>query len=277
MAERENVIDFTVPYYDLVGLTILLKRPEFEYELFKFLVVLDEDVWLCIIASYFLFSGLLYVFDKLSPYSYQNNKHKFENVTPEPRVFTIKEGIWFCMMSLTPQGLSHCHTLQGSYDVTYTSRVIVMSVIPHSSLYTMSLTPQSSLWSHLHLKVHCDVTLNTRFIVMPYASRFIVMSLTPRGLFWCHLHLKIHCDVTYTSRIIVMSLTPQDLLWCHTYTSQFVLLLFTPQGFLWCHTCTSRLWCPTHLKVCQGHSLVKQVHILYQIQIHRELSATMYI
>ncbi|XP_048747821.2 ionotropic receptor 25a-like isoform X2 [Ostrea edulis] len=104
MAERENVIDFTVPYYDLVGLTILLKRPEFEYELFKFLVVLDEDVWLCIIASYFLFSGLLYVFDKLSPYSYQNNKHKFENVTPEPRVFTIKEGIWFCMMSLTPQG-----------------------------------------------------------------------------------------------------------------------------------------------------------------------------
>ncbi|XP_061180495.1 ionotropic receptor 25a-like [Saccostrea echinata] len=104
MAERENVIDFTVPYYDLVGLTILLKKPEFDYELFKFLVVLDEKVWLCIIAAYFLFSGLLYVFDKLSPYSYQNNKKNYENVTPEPRVFTIKEGIWFCMMSLTPQG-----------------------------------------------------------------------------------------------------------------------------------------------------------------------------
>lgn len=104
MAERENVIDFTVPYYDLVGLTILLKKPEFDYELFKFLIVLDENVWLCIIASYFLFSGLLYAFDKLSPYSYQNNRRKYENVTPEPRIFTIKEGIWFCMMSLTPQG-----------------------------------------------------------------------------------------------------------------------------------------------------------------------------
>lgn len=106
MAERENVIDFTVPYYDLVGLTILLKKPEFDYELFKFLIVLDENVWLCIIASYFLFSGLLYAFDKLSPYSYQNNRRKYENVTPEPRIFTIKEGIWFCMMSLTPQGVS---------------------------------------------------------------------------------------------------------------------------------------------------------------------------
>jgi len=26
MAERENVIDFTVPYYDLVGITILMKK-----------------------------------------------------------------------------------------------------------------------------------------------------------------------------------------------------------------------------------------------------------
>ena len=107
MAERENVIDFTVPYYDLVGLTILLKKPEFDYELFKFLIVLDENVWLCIIASYFLFSGLLYAFDKLSPYSYQNNREKYQNVSPEPRIFTIKEGIWFCMMSLTPQGFYH--------------------------------------------------------------------------------------------------------------------------------------------------------------------------
>jgi len=28
MAERENVIDFTVPYYDLVGITILMKKPK---------------------------------------------------------------------------------------------------------------------------------------------------------------------------------------------------------------------------------------------------------
>ena len=26
MAERENVIDYTVPYYDLVGISILMKK-----------------------------------------------------------------------------------------------------------------------------------------------------------------------------------------------------------------------------------------------------------
>jgi len=31
MAERENVIDFTVPYYDLVGISILMKKPKVKY------------------------------------------------------------------------------------------------------------------------------------------------------------------------------------------------------------------------------------------------------
>ena len=35
MAERENVIDFTVPYYDLVGITILMKKPKAKTQLFK--------------------------------------------------------------------------------------------------------------------------------------------------------------------------------------------------------------------------------------------------
>lgn len=68
MAERENVIDFTVPYYDLVGLTILMKKPTIDYSLVKFLSVLDEEVWGCIIAAFFLFSILITVFDKLSPF-----------------------------------------------------------------------------------------------------------------------------------------------------------------------------------------------------------------
>ena len=40
MAERENDVDFTVPYYDLVGTTILMKKPDVEYSLFKFMQVL---------------------------------------------------------------------------------------------------------------------------------------------------------------------------------------------------------------------------------------------
>ncbi|GBP52444.1 Ionotropic receptor 25a [Eumeta japonica] len=56
MAERENVVDFTVPYYDLVGITILMKLPRSPTSLFKFLTVLENDVWLSILAAYFFTS-----------------------------------------------------------------------------------------------------------------------------------------------------------------------------------------------------------------------------
>ncbi|XP_043471341.1 ionotropic receptor 25a [Leptopilina heterotoma] len=103
MAERENVVDYTVPYYDLVGITILMQKPKLKSSLFKFLTVLETDVWLCILAAYFFTSFLLWIFDRFSPYSYQNNREKYKN-SLEKREFTLKECLWFCMTSLTPQG-----------------------------------------------------------------------------------------------------------------------------------------------------------------------------
>ncbi|XKL64087.1 hypothetical protein PGB90_004173 [Kerria lacca] len=103
MAERENVVDFTVPYYDLVGITILMKKPKTPTSLFKFLTVLENDVWLCILAAYFFTSFLMWVFDRWSPYSYQNNREKYKD-DEEKREFNLKECLWFCMTSLTPQG-----------------------------------------------------------------------------------------------------------------------------------------------------------------------------
>ncbi|EEB10703.1 glutamate receptor, putative [Pediculus humanus corporis] len=103
MAERENVIDFTVPYYDLVGITILMKKTKTPTSLFKFLTVLENDVWFCILAAYFFTSFLMWIFDKWSPYSYQNNREKYKD-DEEKREFNLKECLWFCMTSLTPQG-----------------------------------------------------------------------------------------------------------------------------------------------------------------------------
>ncbi|XP_054159450.1 ionotropic receptor 25a-like [Oppia nitens] len=103
MAERETVVDFTVPYYDLVGITILMRKPSVPSHLFKFLTVLETNVWLCILAAYFFTSFLMYLFDRLSPYSYHNNKEKYKD-DDEKREFTLKECLWFCMTSLTPQG-----------------------------------------------------------------------------------------------------------------------------------------------------------------------------
>ena len=71
--------------------------------LFKFLSVLEDSVWGCILGAYFVTSVLLWCFDKWSPYSYQNNMEKFEE-DDETRYFNLKESLWFCMTSLTPQG-----------------------------------------------------------------------------------------------------------------------------------------------------------------------------
>ena len=119
MAERENVIDFTVPFYDVVGITILMKKSKVSgslvykciiswlsqspTNLFKFLTVLDNTVWGVILGAYFVTSILLWIFDRWSPFSYQNNM----DVDPddeETRYFNLKESLWFCMTSLTPQG-----------------------------------------------------------------------------------------------------------------------------------------------------------------------------
>ncbi|GBL73770.1 Ionotropic receptor 25a [Araneus ventricosus] len=105
MAERETVVDFTVPYYDLVGISILMKKPSVPSSLFKFLTVLEANVWACILAAYFITSFLMFMFDRLSPYSYYNNKEKYkDDDEDEKRDFSLKESLWFCMTSLTPQG-----------------------------------------------------------------------------------------------------------------------------------------------------------------------------
>ena len=79
MAERELVIDFTVPFYDLVGIQILLKKPEVPRDWFKFLTVLDMDVWLSITVAYFVTSVVIYLFDRLSPYSHKNTRARISH------------------------------------------------------------------------------------------------------------------------------------------------------------------------------------------------------
>ncbi|ODM89690.1 Glutamate receptor ionotropic, kainate 2 [Orchesella cincta] len=126
MPERESIVDFTVPYYESVGFSILMRKSKQQNALFKFLTVLENDVWMCILAAYFFTrhglkckninyifntkliffcknSFLMWIFDRWSPYSYQNNREKYED-DEEKREFNLKECLWFCMTSLTPQG-----------------------------------------------------------------------------------------------------------------------------------------------------------------------------
>ena len=54
MAEREGVVDFTVPYYDLVGISLLMKKTASSSHMFKFLTVLTNSVWLSILIAYLI-------------------------------------------------------------------------------------------------------------------------------------------------------------------------------------------------------------------------------
>ena len=61
--DREMVIDYTVPYYDMVGFTILIRKVK-EIDIWKFLNVMEPEVWCCILGAYFISSLLLWVFER---------------------------------------------------------------------------------------------------------------------------------------------------------------------------------------------------------------------
>lgn len=102
-ADREKVIDFTVPYFDLAGISAVVKKHRETSSLWKFLIVMELGAWPYLICAYLLTTVLFYTFDRLSPYSYQNNKEYYK-CDEGRRTFDVRESLWFCLTSLTPQG-----------------------------------------------------------------------------------------------------------------------------------------------------------------------------
>ena len=100
--DRELVISFTEPIFDAVGLTIMMKKPERQDHFYKFVTVLESNVWFCIFGSYILTSVILTIFDYYSPYSSRNCK--VLRSEDDARIFSLKESLWFCFSSITPQG-----------------------------------------------------------------------------------------------------------------------------------------------------------------------------
>ena len=67
-SEREQGVDFTMPFMNL-GVTILYKKPtKKDPNLFSFLSPLSFDVWIYIITAYLAVSLLLFFLSRLSPY-----------------------------------------------------------------------------------------------------------------------------------------------------------------------------------------------------------------
>ena len=103
MADRAAYVDFTVPFYDPVGSTILMRKKEPAKDWFLFVRVFQPHVWGMIVAAYFTASILLWFFERFSPHSYRNDKSQFD---PEAKDFTLKECLWVCLILWAPQGMA---------------------------------------------------------------------------------------------------------------------------------------------------------------------------
>ncbi|XP_064079193.1 glutamate receptor ionotropic, kainate 2-like isoform X3 [Macrobrachium nipponense] len=102
--EREQVVDFTMPWMNL-GITILYRKPTKKPpNLFSFLSPLSLDVWLYMATAYLAVSLLLFVLARFSPYEW-SNPHPCDQ-TPEKleNEFSLLNCLWFCIGSLMQQG-----------------------------------------------------------------------------------------------------------------------------------------------------------------------------
>ena len=63
-SEREEVIDFVAPYFDQSGISIILRKKEVVRSLFKFLSVLERDVWLAILGALVVTAVMIWLLDK---------------------------------------------------------------------------------------------------------------------------------------------------------------------------------------------------------------------
>jgi len=128
-ADRENVVDFTLPYFYPVGNLILMKKTHaIDHSLFKFMKILEPWAWLCIAAAYLTTSLFLWLLDRFSPHSETNKNLRADDTIVKHqglRNFNLKECLWFCITSLTPQGRFGCiamiHYIFGCNDTLLTS------------------------------------------------------------------------------------------------------------------------------------------------------------
>ncbi|KAH9494893.1 Ionotropic receptor 25a [Bulinus truncatus] len=91
-AERDNVIDFTLPYYDFAGIQILTRRQTSNINLFYYIDVFSTQAWLCLIAVVLLTSLLLWFFEKMT-WPGSLTKQASEENSINRKVFQMNNGV----------------------------------------------------------------------------------------------------------------------------------------------------------------------------------------
>ncbi|XP_052755259.1 glutamate receptor ionotropic, kainate 2 isoform X2 [Galleria mellonella] len=99
--DREQVVDFTMPFMNL-GISVLYRKPiKQPPNLFSFLSPLSLDVWIYMATAYLGVSVLLFILARFTPYewhqSHSPDGEKMENI------FSLANCLWFAIGSLMQQ------------------------------------------------------------------------------------------------------------------------------------------------------------------------------
>ena len=98
------MIDFTKPFMNL-GISILFKRPREESPgLFSFLNPLAIEIWIYVIAAYFVVSLIMFVLARFSPYEWYNPHPCNPDHGVMENIFTLSNSFWFAVGTLMQQG-----------------------------------------------------------------------------------------------------------------------------------------------------------------------------
>ncbi|CAF0911622.1 unnamed protein product [Adineta ricciae] len=102
--QREQAIDFTKPFLTL-GINILYKKAKRDKpKLFGFFSPLSLNVWLYMIAAYFLVGFVLYLAARLSPYEWRSPHPCKTSHDVLENQFTLFNALWFVMCNIMHQG-----------------------------------------------------------------------------------------------------------------------------------------------------------------------------
>ncbi|GBP84886.1 Glutamate receptor ionotropic, kainate 2 [Eumeta japonica] len=99
--DREQVVDFTMPFMNL-GISVLYRKPiKQPPNLFSFLSPLSLDVWIYMATAYLGVSVLLFILARFTPYEWhQTRSADGENME---NIFSLSNCLWFAIGSLMQQ------------------------------------------------------------------------------------------------------------------------------------------------------------------------------
>ncbi|XP_053604883.1 glutamate receptor ionotropic, kainate 2 isoform X5 [Plodia interpunctella] len=102
--DREQVVDFTMPFMNL-GISVLYRKPiKQPPNLFSFLSPLSLDVWIYMATAYLGVSVLLFILARFSPYEWDGPRNCLDDPPLVENQFTLLNSLWFTIGSLMQQG-----------------------------------------------------------------------------------------------------------------------------------------------------------------------------